>query len=146
MRLTYQTGAAALVQLGTMTVLNILNGGYSIATQCQKGDNDCVGNLILSLLYFILLTSWFAALWMLAAAAQERRSPRLALLLAGAEGLVLLVSVFNARHHNYTLGLVTSLIDAALALWIIALALRLAYARGGRVTRRRIRKPTGTSD
>ena len=73
----------------------------------------------------MLLTAWFTGLWFLAVAAQERRSPRLALLLAGAEGLVLLVAVFNARHHNYKLGLVTSIVDALLAAWIIMLALRL---------------------
>ncbi len=143
MKLTYQTAAAGLVQLGVMTLLNVLNGGYSVVTQCQKGGSDCVGNLILSLLYFMLLTAWFTGLWFLAVAAQERRSPRLALLLAGAEGLVLLVAVFNARHHNYMLGLVTSIVDALLAAWIIMLALRLAHARGGRVRRRKI---TRTSD
>lgn len=134
MKLTYQTGIAALIQLAVMTLLNIANGFYSSIKQCTTAGNGCVEDIILALLYFMVLTTWFAFVWILAAAAQDRRSRRMALLLIASEGMIALVSLFNARHHNNILGLVTSLTDAALALWVAFLALRLMRARGGRVT------------
>ncbi|MDB5169926.1 MAG: hypothetical protein JWN82_322 [Candidatus Saccharibacteria bacterium] len=134
MKLTYQTGVAALIHLAVISLFNILNGVHSSVQTCTNASNDCVGNIITSMLYFMLLTFWFAALWILAAAAQDRRSRKLAFLLIGCEGLVIMVSLFNAQHHNSWLGLITSLVDAALATWVALLALRIFVAGGGRVT------------
>lgn len=117
-----------------MTVLNMANGVYSGVQQCTDGSNDCVGNLILVLLYFMVITAWFAFLWLLAASAQDKRSRKLALLLMIAELGVAAVALMDAKHHSYVLGLVTSLVDAVLALWVAMLAFRLARAGGGRVT------------
>ena len=134
MRLTYQTGIAALIHLGVITLLNIANGVHSTAQQCNAAGSDCIGNVITSMLYFMVLTIWFTGLWILAAATQTRRSRKLAFLLMGAEGLVLIVALFNAQHHNNILGLVTSIVDAAFATWVALLALRLFVSGGGRVT------------
>jgi hypothetical protein len=134
MKLTYQTGIAALIHLAIMTVLNVVNGVHSGVQSCTSGTNDCVGNIITSMLYFMLITIWFALLWILAAAAQTQRSRKLAFLLIGAEVLVIGVSLFNAQHHNNVLGLVTSLVDAVLAAWVAFLAVRLFIAGGARVT------------
>lgn len=134
MKLTYQTGIAALIHLGVITLFNILNGVSSSVQQCTDSGRDCIGNIITSMLYFMVITIWFAALWILAAAAQDRRSRKMAFVLICAEGMVILVSLFNARHHNDILGLITSLVDAALATWVALLALRLFIAGGGRVT------------
>ena len=49
--------------------------------------------------------------WFLAVAAQERRSPGWHPAGRRGRGLILLVTVFNARHHNQT-SLVTSIVDA----------------------------------
>lgn len=135
MKLTYQTGIATLVQLGVMTVLNVINGFHSSIQQCTTSDtNNCVESIILAMLYFMVLTAWFAFLWILGAAAQDRRSRRMAVVLLGAEGLVILVALFNARNHNDILGLITSLTDAALAAWVALLASRIIISGGGRVT------------
>lgn len=134
MKLTYQTGIAALIHLGVITLFNILNGVSSSVQQCTDSGRDCIGNIITSMLYFMVITIWFAALWILAAAAQDRRSRKMAFVLICAEGMVILVSLFNVRHHNDILGLITSLVDAALATWVALLALRLFIAGGGRVT------------
>lgn len=134
MRLTYQAGIAALIQLAVMTLLNVLNGVYSTVQQCTNASNDCVGNIITSMLYFMILTFWFAFLWILGATAQDRRSRKLAIILIGAEFLVFGVALFDARHHTYLLGLVTSLTDALLAAWVMWLGLRIFIAGGGRVT------------
>ncbi|CAN5192406.1 hypothetical protein BH09PAT3_BH09PAT3_1480 [soil metagenome] len=148
MKLTYQTGIAALIHLAVITLFNVINGVHSSVAQCTNGSSDCVGNIITSMLYFMVLTFWFSFLWILAAAAQDRRSRKLAFVLIGAEGMVILVSLFNAQHHNNLLGLSTSLVDAILATWVALLAVRIFIAGGGRVTgssrsrRRRLSKPS----
>lgn len=134
MRLTYQTGIAALIHLGVISVLNVINGVQSSVQQCTTIGSDCLGNIITSLLYFMVLTIWFALLWILAAATQTSRSRKLAFLLIGAEGLVIIVAIFNAQHHNHLLGLITSLVDASLAAWVALLAVRLFISGGQRVT------------
>lgn len=136
MRLRYQTGIAALIQFIILSLLGIANGLNSIITTCHKDSSDCISNLIVSIIFFILTATWFAALWVLAYAAQERRSRRLSQILICAEGLVALIAFFNARHHTDWLSLLTSLLDLALALWIILLAFRLMRAKGGRVVTR----------
>jgi len=135
MKLTYQTGIAALIHLAVITVFNIVNGFHSSITQCvENGSNDCIESIITSMLYFMVITMWFIALWLLAVAAQTRRSRKLAFLLIGGEFMVFIVAVFNAQHHNDLLGLTTSLVDAALALWVGFLAFRIFKSGGGRVT------------
>lgn len=134
MKLTYQTGIAALIHLGVITAFNIVNGLQSTIAQCTTDSSDCVGDVITSMLYFMVITLWFTSLWILAAAAQDRRSRKLSALLIGAEGMVVLISLFNAQHHNHLLGLITSLVDATLAAWVALLALRIFIAGGGRVT------------
>jgi len=134
MKLTYQTGIAALIHLGVITLFNVVNGVHSSAVQCTNGSSDCIGNVITSMLYFMLTTMWFAFLWILAAAAQDRRSRKLAFLLIGGEFMVFVVSLFNAQHHNNILGLTTSLVDATLAAWVAFLAFRLFLSGGARVT------------
>jgi hypothetical protein len=134
MKLTYQTGIAALIHLGIMTALNVANFVHSSVQGCTVGGGDCLGDIITSMLYFMVTTIWFASLWILAAAAQDRRSRKLAFALICAEGLVVMVALFNAEHHNHLLGLITSLTDAILAAWVALLALRLFISGGGRVT------------
>lgn len=134
MRLTYQTGIAALIQLAVMTLLNIANGLTSSVQQCVANSSDCVGDIILAMLYFMALTIWLTALWILATATQTQRSRKLAVLLIGGEFLVFAVASFNAMHHNNLLGLVTSLADALFAAWVGILAFRIFISGGGRVT------------
>ncbi|HVI60769.1 MAG TPA: hypothetical protein VM535_01290, partial [Candidatus Saccharimonadales bacterium] len=97
---------------------------------------DCISNLIVSLIFFILTTAWFGFIWILGYSAQERRSRRLAQVLIAAESLIALIAFFNARHHTDWLSLSTSVIDLVLAVWVIALAFRLMRAGGGRVVAR----------
>jgi len=133
MRLTYETGVATLVQFIVLTLLNFINGIASSAQECHGNSTDCVSTIILSLLFFMVITGWFAILMVTGYAAQDRRSQRIAQLLFCAEGLVALVSLFDAKHHPNVLGLITSLVDAVLAVWVMVLAWRLMRAKGGRV-------------
>jgi hypothetical protein len=150
MHLKYQTAVATLVQFILLSLLGIANGLNSIVTTCHSSGSDCVSNTIVSLIFFILTAAWFGAIWIVGYAAQERRSKRLAQLLICGEGLVALVAYFNARHHTDALGLITSIVDLILALWIITLAFRLMRSSGGRIVtkqrgagrpRKRHRKP-----
>jgi hypothetical protein len=102
-------------------------------TTCHKDGSDCISNTIVSIIFFMLVVAWFGAVWLLGYAAQDRRSKRLAQLLICAEAFIALIALFNAKHHTDILGLITSIIDLALAAWIILLAFRLIRAGGGRV-------------
>lgn len=128
----YQVAIITLVQFITISFLGIANGLYSIISTCVEHD-ECLSNALVSIIYFILIAVWFGFLWILAYSAQERRSKRLAQLLIAAEGLVALIALFNARHHPDPLGLITSIVDFVLAIWVILLAFRLMRAKGGRV-------------
>ena len=154
MRLRYETGVGTIAQFIIMGFLNFINAIFSGVSGCTNSSaNDCVSNIILSLLFLILITVWFGFLAILGYAAQDKRSKRLALILLGAESLVALVALFDAKHHPNILGLLTSLIDAALAIWIAVLAYRLWRSGGGRVvspataraTRGRSRRRPGQS-
>jgi len=147
MKLRYETGIATLVQFVTMTFLNVGTGLVSIVSGCHNGIGDCIVNSFTSLVYFLLIALWFAFVWGLGFMAQERRSKRLAQALIGAELLIALVALFNARHHVDAIGLITSLIDSVLAIWVIFLAFKLMRADGARiVTTQRQRKHVGNFD
>ena len=133
MKLKYETAVATLIQFVTMSILNVATGTVSVVSTCHNSSSDCVSNLLVSLIFFLLIVGWFAAVWVLGYAAQERRSKNLAYALIGAELLIALVALFNAKHHTDTLSLITSLIDLALAIWVISLAIRLIRAKGGRI-------------
>jgi uncharacterized membrane protein len=145
-KLTYQTAVATLIQFITLSFLGIANGLNSVVSTCRHDGTDCISNLIVSIIFFILTAAWFGAIWIIGAIAQERRSKKFAFILIGAEALIALVALFNAKHHTDALGLATSVIDLLLALWIITLAFRLMMSGGARVVtgqhRRRQRRHT----
>ncbi len=149
MKLTYETAIATFIQFIILSFLGIANGLNSVVTTCRHSSSDCVSNLIVSLIFFILTAVWFGAIWLLGFIAQDRRSKRLAQLLICAECLIALVALFNAKHHTDILSLFTSVIDLVLAIWVIILAYRLMRAGGGRVVshqRPRRRHKTPSSD
>jgi hypothetical protein len=134
MRLTRDTGTATLIQFITLGILNLVTGLNSIITACHHGK-DCMTQAAVTPVYYILLTAWFASLWVLGYYTRERRSRWLAFFLFSAEGLVALISLFNAKHHTDLIGLITSLVDLALAIWIMILSFRLWLAGPGRISR-----------
>lgn len=138
MKLRYETGIAAMIQFLVVTLLSFLVSLVDSISGCQDAGStyDCVSGIGINLLYVILVAAWFGFLWVLAYAVQDRRDHRLARILMGAEAMVLVVALFNAKHfpnHNW-LALLTSLVDAVLAAWVIWLAFRLSRAKGGRIT------------
>lgn len=149
-KLTYQTGTGTVIQFIVLSLLNIVNGIVSIVTTCTHPGGDCTGNILSSIIFYILIVSWFGVVLILGYLAQQKRSRRLAQALIAAEGAIMLVALFNIKltlkYHNGFLNLFTSTVDLVLALWIVTLAYRLMRAGGGRVVRReRIRKrPTSS--
>lgn len=133
MKLKYETAVATLIQFVLLTFLNIATGLSSVVSECHKDSSNCVSNLLVSLIFFLLISVWFGFIWILGFAAQDRRSKRLARVLIVAEVFIALIALFNAKHHTSALSLATSLIDLALAIWVIALAYRLSRADGGRI-------------
>jgi len=132
MTLRYQTGTATLVQLVVMLLLNFVNGVASSVSACTS-HSGCVSNIVTTCLFVIVLAVWLIFLSMLGYTAQDKRSRAIARLLIAAEALVALVALFDIKHYPNLLGLLTSVIDFALAVWVIVLAYRLSKAKGGRI-------------
>lgn len=134
-KLRYETGTATLIHFIVIMLLGFVNAISSIIDGCKDTDVvNCIQSTGISFIFVLVMAGWFGFLAMLGFAAQEQRSHRLARLLMVAEFLVLVVSLFNAKHFPNVLGLITSLVDAAFAAWIITLAFRLSRAKGGRIT------------
>lgn len=134
MKLRYETGIAALIQFSVVTILFIINSLASIISTCVKHD-ECFSNTISSLASVVFLAVWLGFVAVIGYAAQDRRSKRLAQMLICFEAINVLISLFDLRHPPNFFGLLTSMIDLALALWVILLAWRLMRADGGRITR-----------
>jgi hypothetical protein len=139
MKLRYETGLAAMMQLLVVTVLSFFAELYNMVSDCSEATSsfNCVTDVGIDLIYVILVAAWFGFVSALAYAAQDKRDRRLAYMLIAAEVMVLVVALFfNARRYSNLVGLLTSLVDSAFAIWIIYLAFNLARAKGGRITSR----------
>lgn len=145
MILRYQTGIATLVQFIAMGLLNIGNTGNAIATACREETGSCSTDIFVSIIFYLLLMSWFGIMCLLGYMAQERRSRRFAIVLIGAELLTIGVASINARGHTDVLSLITSIVDIILAFLVIYLAVRIILAGRGRVTRQRQRRRRSTA-
>lgn len=144
-KLTYETGPATFIQFITLGLLNIATGLQSVAQTCQKAGDDCLGNFLISFIFYLVVLAWFGGVAALGFLAQARRSKRLALLLILAElaiaGVAFMNIRLNLRYDHGWLTLFTSAVDLILAIWIITLAFRLTRASGGRVVvKQRTRK------
>lgn len=139
MKLKYQTAIATLIQFIVLSFLGILNALNSMVATCRHDSPNCLSNILVSLVFFVLTAAWFGAIWMLGYMAQENRNKRLAQLLIMVEVFVGLIALFNAKHHTDALGLTTSIIDLMLAIWVISLAIRLIRMGSRRNTNSRAR-------
>ena len=144
MRLTYETATATLIQFIVLGLLNIADALQSIITTCNHKGGDCVGNLLSSVVFYLLITMWFGAILALGISAQEGRNKRLAQVLICAELAVFVVAGYNIKlnisYHNGYLSLLTSCVDIIFSIWVISLAYRLMRAGGGRVVKRQRRR------
>jgi hypothetical protein len=133
MKITYETGIASLVQFITISLLNIGTQVTSVITTCHSKSANCLTGAFSSTGYFMIIVIWFGIIWMIGYQAQKKRSRLLCLSLIFIEFLVAVIAYHNAKHFPDILSLVTSIVDVALALWVIFLAIRLLRDRGGRI-------------
>jgi hypothetical protein len=137
MKLTRETGTATLIQFIVIALLNILTALSSILSTCFHPGGDCLNNIFSSVVYYIFIVIWFAALMVLGYAVQDKRSKRLAFVLICAEGLVVLVAAYSVKldisYHNGVLGLITSAADVIMSGWVVVLTYRVWKAGGRRV-------------
>lgn len=142
LRLKYETGVAATIQFITLTILNIISDTSSTVHQCLNGTSGCLGDVVLEIAYFLVVTVWFGALWLAGFAAQDRRSRRIAQFLIIAEALVFLVGLYELKKHRSALSILMSLAEIITSGYVILLAFRLMRAKGGRVRTHARRRPT----
>jgi hypothetical protein len=148
-KLTYQTGIGTLIQFILLSFLTLGSQVVSVVTTCTSDGGNCIGNLLTSVIFYILVAVVFGSIWLIGLWAQDQRSKRLALLLLGIEGMIALVSLFSLKlslhDHKNVFGLIASFSIFLMACWIMLLAYRLMKAEGRRVAaggRRRRRHPT----
>jgi hypothetical protein len=143
LKLKYETGVAATFQFIVLTVLNFISGISSSVSQCLNGTGGCVSDVVLAILYFLVITVWFGALWLAGFAAQDRRSRRIAQFLILAEGLVFLVGLYGFKRHSQSIiSALISLAEIITSAYVAWLAFRLMRAKGGRVRTRARRRPS----
>lgn len=136
MRLRYRTGIATFIQFIVMSLLSIVNGIESVVTTCGTKSGSCLTNAFATTVFFLVISLWFASIWILGYFAQDQRSQRLAYLLIAVEFAVIMIAGFNIQNHTTTISTATSLIDVGLAIWVIVLAFKLSRAKGGRIMSR----------
>jgi|GEM_PF-587689 hypothetical protein len=144
MRLTYETGTATFIQFIVLSLLNIADAVQSIISTCNNPSGDCVGNLLSSVIYYVLIVGWFGVILALGVAAQQGRNKRLAQLVICAELAVIVVAAYNIKldhfgFHNGILSLLTSCIDIVISVWVVSLAYRLTKASSKRIVKRQRR-------
>ena len=139
--LKYETGIATTIQFILLTILNFANGISGSVNQCSNGGRACVSNIIISLVYFLVITSLFAGLWIVGFMAQDKRSKRICQLLIAGESFLALIGLFDLVHHTPSIfSIIISLFELLTAVWVSWLAFRLMLAKGGRVRSMRISK------
>jgi uncharacterized membrane protein YozB (DUF420 family) len=136
MRLRYRTGIATFIQFIVMSLLSIVNGIESVVSTCDGKSGSCLSNAFATTVFFVVISLWFASIWLLGYFAQDQRSRRLAYLLIIVEFGVIMIAGFNFQNHTNAISAATSLIDIALASWVIVLAFKLSRSKGGRIMSR----------
>lgn len=147
MKLTYQTGIGTMIQFIVLSFLTLGSQVVSVVTTCNKDGGNCIGNLITSTIFYILVAVVFGTIWLIGLGAQTRRSRRMAQLLICIEGFIALVALFSVKlslHGKNLFGLLASLGIFLLAFWIVTLAYRLMKAGSNRAVsgQRRRRRVT----
>lgn len=149
MKLTYQTGIATLIQLVVLSLFALISQAYSVVDTCHKDSGDCINNLLISIIFYVLVAVVFGSVWLVGLFAQNSRNKWLARLLISIEAVIAAVALFSIKiglhgEKNVT-GLLASLTITVIALWTIVLAFRLTRSEGRRISssgRRRRRRPS----
>ena len=124
--------------------MNILNGASKSFIQCVGNGSSCANNVILSIIYIILVTVYYAILWAISLLIQSKRNKRLAKLLFLGELIIVPVALFNLFYQkNMLLGIITNLSYLFFLVWINILCYK--YIRYGN-QRIRVHKRNSNDD
>ncbi len=144
MHLTYETGKATMIQFIVIALINLGSTIASVINACTHNGNQCVPNMLTSIVFYILIVVWFGFIMALGLQAQVKRSKPSLRLLIVAELAVFVVAAYDIHlgitYHNGAVGLFTSLLDLIFSFWVISLAFRLIRAGGRRVVVKRINR------
>ena len=136
-RLTYQTAVISLTQFIVIMILGVTITVINIVSTCHSDQSNCVSNMIVTLIFYLLTAGWFGIIMLIGYTAQRRRSRQFAVILIGFELITLVVAGYiDFPHDSNVLSKFTSLLDAALSLWVIYLAFRLFMSGGKRIVRK----------
>jgi hypothetical protein len=142
MKLTYQTGVAAFIQFVLVSLFTLISQAVSTVNTCSQSGSDCLGNVLTSIIFYILVAIVFGAIWLIGYGAQSRRSKRLAQLLICIEAFFALLALLSIKlnsHSRSASGLLASFGLLVLSAWVLTLAFRLMRAGPGRVVPSRSR-------
>ncbi len=135
--LSYQTASISLFQFITILLLGIPDTIISIVSTCHSDSSNCVSNMAVSLIFYLLTAGWFAIIMVLGHMAQVKRSRQFAVLLMGFEAITFIVAGYiDFPHDSNILSKLTSALDALLSLVVIYLAIRLFLSGGRRIVRK----------
>ena len=137
MKISYQTGLASLIQFIIVSVLGVPYALISIISTCSSDHTNCISNLVVSLIYFILTVIWFGIIAGLGFYAQEKRKRFPVLILIGCEFINL--GIFGFIDFPGSLNIIDkiiSLVTSLVSVWVIYIAIRLFLSGGGRVVKR----------
>lgn len=136
-RLTYQTAVVSLIQFISIMILGVPDTVINIVSTCHNDSSNCVSNMIVSLIFYLLTAGWFLIIVLLGWAAQKKRSRQFAVILIGFEFITLVVAGYiDFPHDTNVLAKGTSLLDALLSLWVMYLAFRVFLSGGKRIVKR----------
>ena len=135
--LSYQTASISLFQFLTVLLLGIPDTIINIVSTCHSDSSNCVSNMVVSLIFYLLTAGWFAIIMVLGHLAQIKRSRQFAVLLMGFEAITFVVAGYiDFPHDSNVLSKLTSALDAFLSLVVIYLAIRLFLSGGRRIVRK----------
>ena len=137
-KFTHQTAVISMVQFLTIMFLGIPNTLVNIIATCHSDSSNCVSNMIVTIIFYILTAGWFGIIMILGYTAQRKRSRQFAVILIGLEFITLVVAVYiDFPHDTNWLAKSTSLIDGLLSVWVMYLAFRLFIAGNKRIVRKK---------
>lgn len=136
MKLHYQTGTATFIQLAVVVFLIVLNNLVAFIQACTANASNCVVTAFLSMVIIVGAGLWFMALSALGYAAQERRSPRLAKILIGAQLFTAFIALMIVRLPGNWMAGLSAFVTLVVAVWVAVLAYRLSKAKGGRIVQK----------
>jgi magnesium-transporting ATPase (P-type) len=145
MRLTYQTSVATFIQFVIVSLFTLVSQAVSTVSSCHQNGSNCVSNLLVSIIFYIVVAVAFGGIWLVGYGAQARRSRRLAQLLICIEAFFALLALLSIKLNassRSAAGLFASFGMLILSAWVLTLAFRLMRAGNRRVVNRQRRPPS----